>query len=84
MQSLSAEEDRPFYMLNLIKYREKAVHPDGWATDLNGREANQLYNPMEFFPRAEHRAKLLFTVSRSRTPSSWIRYCTDTVYPKGQ
>ena len=35
-------------MVNLIKYREWAVYADGRETDLTGREANALYNPVEF------------------------------------
>lgn len=42
------EEDGPFYMVNLIRYRELAVYPDGRETDLTGREANDLYAPIEF------------------------------------
>ena len=38
----------PFYMFNLIRYRDEAVYADGRATDLTGREANELYNPIEF------------------------------------
>ena len=40
-------EDGPFYMINLIKYREKAVYPDGRETDLTGEEANNLYRPVD-------------------------------------
>jgi hypothetical protein len=45
---LAAPTDGPFYMVNLIKYREWAVYPDGRDTDLTGREANALYAPVEF------------------------------------
>jgi hypothetical protein len=45
---LSAPTERPFYMVNLIRYREKAQYPDGRETDLTGREANALYAPIEF------------------------------------
>jgi hypothetical protein len=38
----------PFYMVNLIRFREKAVYADGRETDLTGREANELYSPSEF------------------------------------
>jgi hypothetical protein len=44
---LSAPTDGPFYMFNLIRYREWAVYPDGRETDLTGREANALYAPTE-------------------------------------
>lgn len=38
----------PFYMVNLIRYREHAEYPDGRETDLTGEEANALYAPVEF------------------------------------
>jgi hypothetical protein len=38
----------PFYMFNLIHYREWAEYPDGRETDLTGREANALYAPTEY------------------------------------
>lgn len=42
------EEDGPFWMINLIKYREKADYADGRETELTGREADALYAPQEF------------------------------------
>ncbi len=38
----------PFYMVNLVNYRELAQYPDGRESDLTGREANSLYSPLEF------------------------------------
>ena len=35
--------DRPIYMLNLLKFKEKADYEDGRETDLSGREAYELY-----------------------------------------
>jgi len=45
---LAAPTEGPFYMVNLIKYREWAVYADGRETDLTGREANALYAPIEY------------------------------------
>ena len=45
---MAAPTDGPFYMVNLIKYREWAVYADGRETDLTGREANALYAPVEY------------------------------------
>jgi len=45
---IDAPTDGPFYMFNLIRYRELAQYPDGRETDLTGREANALYAPVEF------------------------------------
>lgn len=33
----------PIYMVNLLKFKEKAEYADGRETDLSGREAYQLY-----------------------------------------
>ena len=35
--------DRPIYMVNLLKFKEKAEYEDGRATDLTGREAYAIY-----------------------------------------
>lgn len=37
-----------FYNVNLIRYRERAEYADGRETDLTGREANALYDPIPF------------------------------------
>ena len=48
LPKLLANPTEPFYMVNLIKYRELAEYADGRDTDLTGREANALYDPMPF------------------------------------
>ncbi len=48
MELIMAPTEGPFYMVNLIKFNEKAIYPDGRESDLTGREANALYQPMEF------------------------------------
>ena len=35
--------DGPIFMVNLLKFREKAEYADGRKTDLTGREAYQIY-----------------------------------------
>lgn len=37
-------DDGPFYMVNLIRYRERAEYPDGRESDLTGREADEIYS----------------------------------------
>jgi hypothetical protein len=61
---LEAPTDGPFYMVNLIQYREKAVYPDGQDTDLTGREANALYSPLEFLSAIGARIVYSATVSQ--------------------
>ena len=48
MYETPPEEDGPFWMVNLIKFRDQAVYADGRETDLTGREADALYQPLEF------------------------------------
>lgn len=49
LQSLLQQPtEGPFYMVNLIRFRDMAVYADGRETDLTGREANALYSPTEF------------------------------------
>ena len=40
---LGGADDGPIYMVNLLKYRDKAVYADGRETSLSGREAYALY-----------------------------------------
>jgi hypothetical protein len=55
----------PFYMFNLIEYREQAVYADGRPTDLTGEEANALYNPGEYIAAIGARAVFSYRGSRS-------------------
>ena len=36
-------EDKPIYMVNLLKFKEKASYPDKRETDLTGEEAYAIY-----------------------------------------
>ncbi len=38
-----AGPEGPIYMVNLLKFKEKAQYPDGRDTDLSGREAYMIY-----------------------------------------
>lgn len=42
--AVTPDDDGPFYMVNLIRYRDEAEYPDGRATDLSGREADEIYS----------------------------------------
>jgi len=43
---MDVSPDNMFYMLNLAKLREKAKYEDGRETNLSGREADGLYDPL--------------------------------------
>jgi hypothetical protein len=40
------DDDGPIWMVNLMKYREKADYADGRASEISGREADDLYAPI--------------------------------------
>jgi len=42
-----ADEDGPVWMVNLMKYREVADYADGRESAISGREADDLYTPLE-------------------------------------
>lgn len=46
LASTEPEDDGPVWMVNLMKYREKADYADGRASDISGREADDLYTPI--------------------------------------
>jgi uncharacterized protein (DUF1330 family) len=43
MAALERDDGQPIYMLNLLKFRDKAVYADGRETDLSGQAAYALY-----------------------------------------
>ena len=52
------EEDGPIWMVNLMAYRDKADYADGRASDISGREADDLYAP--FGPLKAIGAQIVF------------------------
>ena len=40
---IASPTEGPFYMFNLIRYREEAVYADGRETDLTGRELSLIH-----------------------------------------
>ncbi len=41
------DEDGPVWMVNLMKYRERADYADGRESEISGREADDIYAPVE-------------------------------------
>jgi len=41
--AMARDDGQPIHMLNLLKFRDKAVYADGRATDLTGQEAYAIY-----------------------------------------
>jgi hypothetical protein len=46
MFTMPPEDDGPIWMVNLMKYREKADYTDGREADISGKEADDLYAPL--------------------------------------
>jgi uncharacterized protein (DUF1330 family) len=58
LASVAPADDGPVWMINLMRFRERAVYVDGRDTDLTGREADDRYAP--FGPFRTVGAELVF------------------------
>ncbi len=47
LASTPPDQDGPVWMVNLMRYRERAEYADGRATDLTGQQADDLYAPFD-------------------------------------
>ena len=73
LYAVTEAQDAPFYMLNLMKYREWADYPDG-RPGITGRAADDLYAPLEVL--AEIGAEVVFfgdVVEHCRGDEGWDR-----------
>jgi uncharacterized protein (DUF1330 family) len=62
IQALVARNSgKPIVMLNLLKFKDKAVYKDGRATELSGREAYQRYADLMVPYVQSHGGRILFT-----------------------
>jgi hypothetical protein len=52
------DDDGPIWMVNLMSYRDRAEYPDGRASDISGREADDRYTPLG--PLAAIGAEIVF------------------------
>lgn len=58
LASTSPDDDGPVWMVNLMKYRDIAEYADGRTTTITGRQADDLYTPIE--PLAAIGAEIVF------------------------
>jgi len=58
LRSVASEDDGPVWMVNLMRYRDRAVYADGRDSSLTGREADDRYAP--FGPFRTVGAELVF------------------------
>jgi len=61
MAALARDDGQPIYMLNLLKFRDRAVYADGRETDLTGQQAYALYGRAMSKLVADAGGKLIFT-----------------------
>ena len=47
LSTINENLDVPIWMVNFMRYREKAVYPDGRESDISGREADDIYAPVD-------------------------------------
>lgn len=61
LAAFKRDDGQPIYMLNLLKFRDRAVYPDGRETTLSGAEAYALYGRAVSKMIAEAGGKLVFS-----------------------
>jgi len=47
LSTIDENLDGPIWMVNFMRYKEKAVYPDGRESDVSGREADDIYAPVD-------------------------------------
>ena len=68
LRMLAAPTKGPFYMVNLIRFRDRAMYADGRKTDLTGREADALYAETQIWQRAPETLGEPFTPALDMAP----------------
>jgi uncharacterized protein (DUF1330 family) len=63
---LAPGDDQPIYMLNLLKYKDKAEYADGRDTELSGRDAYQIYGMAVIERLASVNGGIIFSGTVSR------------------
>jgi uncharacterized protein (DUF1330 family) len=61
LAAFKRDDGQPIYMLNLLKFRDRAVYPDGRETTLTGAQAYALYGRAVSKMIAEAGGKLVFS-----------------------
>jgi hypothetical protein len=68
LATAAPEDDGPVWMVNLMRYRERAVYADGRETDLTGKQADDTYAP--FGPLRTVGAELVFVSDVEAQPGA--------------
>ena len=85
---LEAGHDKPIYMVNLLKYKEKAEYEDGRETDLSGEEAYGIYGQAVAGLLVKHGGGPMFSGRVERLMLGEVEELWDTIaiamYPSRQ
>ena len=76
---LAPGHDKPIYMVNLLKFKEKAEYPDGRETSLTGQEAYALYGAEVGKLLVKHGGGPMFSAAVERLMLGEIEELWDTV-----
>jgi uncharacterized protein (DUF1330 family) len=76
---LEEGKDQPIYMVNLLKFKDKAVYPDKRETDLTGEEAYAIYGQEVRKHLEKVGAKPIFSGKVSRLMLGEVEDLWDTV-----
>ena len=83
-----AGHDKPIYMLNLLKFKDKAEYEDGRDTELSGQEAYGIYGQEVAKLLAKHGGAPMFSAAVERLMLGEVEELWDTVaiamYPSRQ
>ncbi len=76
---LETGNDEPIYMVNLLKFKDKAEYPDKRETDLSGREAYAIYSEEVQHHLARVGAKTIFGADVKRLMLGEVEELWDSV-----
>ena len=76
---LETGNDEPIYMVNLLKFKDKAEYPDKRETDLSGKEAYAIYAEEVQHHLAKVGAKSIFGASVKRLMLGEVEELWDSV-----
>ena len=80
--------NRPIYMVNLLKFRDKAAYPDGRESDLTGHEAYGIYGREVAKLLIKHGGAPMFSAPVERLMLGEVEELWDTIaiamYPSRQ
>lgn len=78
-EALQPGPDGPIFMINLLKFKDKAEYADGRETDLTGRQAYQLYGAGVAGLLPEYGGRIFFVADTTFLPLGQVEELWDEV-----